>query len=327
MSRVLYSIAHWGLGSLPVDDAGRRVFDETLADWRKEAAKARGATAGALVTMRAIFAVIRCVAGVSVREAGSIHQGGLFLRVVVMIAAYLALVNLLLLFTPPVWQISPLSRMYAQASSAIFFLPVALLLAASFGGTQRHLPSLGLGLAAALVAVAALGWGLPLANRALLEANPGRVTTGSGETRLVPSKPGEGLAMAMGEWRRYGASYLPPAAFMNDVTVGHLATKIAGGPEAGGWSAIRWMSFFFAYLVTCALVPVLASLLQRRTILVRSTMIATTVALLWTQGGFNLPFGEFSFVWWLGAYWIPVVWICLCLTVLDQSQPGRLNNK
>jgi hypothetical protein len=123
------------------------------------------------------------------------------------------------------------------------------------------------GLAGFGSAVVMFGSCVPLANHAFLDANPGRTTeVSTGVTHLIPNKPGDGLMMAMGDYRRVGGAHLPASMFMNDVNLVQLARKIAGGPESGGWNAIRWTSFFFAYLAACAMIPVLASVLNAGTL-------------------------------------------------------------
>jgi len=131
--------------------------------------------------------------------------------------------------------------------------------------------------------------------------------------------------MAMGDYRRVGGAHLPASMFMNDVNLVQLARKIAGGPESGGWNAIRWTSFFFAYLAACAMIPVLASVLKRRNSFVRVAGVTATAILLWTQGSLPSPFGEFSLVWWMGAYWIPVAWMTVCVVVAAHRDSGLLH--
>ncbi len=314
MTLPLYAVVRWALGVLPVDKSGRRIFDETLADWRREAERSSGPLSGVVVSARAMFSVLRCVTGVSLREVALIGQSGVLARVFLWTVGYLVVANLIVQLSPNIWTLTLSSRLYRQVAFLAYFLPVAVLLATALGSKQRPAPSLGLGLSTLLVAAALLGWGVPLTNRAFLEANPGTSTARSGQVEIVPNPPGEGLRMAsMGMWKTGPGPYLPTRLFMNDLTVTQLATRIVRGPEFDGWSAIRWTSFFFAYLVACALIPVLGTLLQRSNVLVRSAILATTVLLLWTQGELATPMGEFSIMWWLGACWIPVAWIGLCV--------------
>ena len=105
----------------------------------------------------------------------------------------------------------------------------------------------------------------------------------------------------------------PPRPFSNDLTVVQLGVKVAGGPGGNGWSAMRYLSFFGAYLATCALAPLLASALRRPTAVVRYGVIVVTVVLLFRPPTFARLGGEFSVVMWLGAFWIPVIWMTMCL--------------
>jgi hypothetical protein len=106
-----------------------------------------------------------------------------------------------------------------------------------------------------------------------------------------------------------------PQPFINDLTVVQLGAKVARGPEDNGWSAVRYLSFFGAYLAMCALAPLLASVLWRRTALVRYGVVLVTAVMLFRPPAFARLGGEFSVVLWLGAFWIPVAWMLLCLTV------------
>ena len=339
MTGPLYAIAEWFLVVLPVDDAGRRVFDETLADWRREAAKARGTVAGALVFVRAIFSVFRSIVGVSLREVTSIHRSGVLTRVclwtVAYLLAYLAIVTVIvqlspsIQFSPSMTKLSVMSLVYGQVPLIASFLPTALLLATGLGGKRQPVPGLGTALVALVISFPLLGWGVPIANRAFLDANPALVTYPNHPDRtqeLRPWKPGEGLGMAMGMRSQYFDLHShSPRPFGNDLTLGELRRTVASGPAKGGWAALAWLSFFGAYLATCVLAPVLASALRRLTALMKYCIVFVTVALLLTL--LTLPVltslvGEFSVVMWLGAYWIPVTWMCLCLIAVTRRSSG-----
>lgn len=320
MNRVLYGVVQWWLNALPVNEPGRRAFDETLADWRKEAARASGPLGGVMVSAKAVFAACRCVAGVSVREAALIPQSGVLTRVMFWTAGYLVVVNIVLQFSPTIGSLSTESRLYSQVALVAFSFPIALLLGSAKGGRSSRVPSLGLGGVAVLAAVILLGWGVPLASREFLEANPGTVTTAAGQTRVIPYREGEGLAMAMAGWKT--KPYAPSSSFFNDRTVKQLVTTIVQGPEAG-WSALRWMSFFLSYVVACALIPVFSASLRNHSVVKRYTVLALTIVLVVTQGTLRSPFGEFSILWWLGAYWIPVIWMTLCLIAVTSRSHTR----
>ncbi len=314
MTGPLYEVARWWLGILPMDEAGRRSCDETLADWRREAAKAEGNWAALVVSVRAMFALVRCVAGVSLREVALIRRSGVLTRMFLWTLAYLAIMAVIVQLSPNIWKLSPTSRIYAQVAVVASFLPIALLLATGFGGRRRPVPGVGLALVGLLIGFPLLGWGVPMANRAFLDANPARSSYPDHPERgeeLRPWKPGDGLSMAM-EWHYY-SEVRSPHPFSNDLTVVQLGEKLASGPEANGWNAMRYLSFFGAYLATCVLAPLLASVLRRRTALARYGVILVTAALLFRPPDFRSFDGEFSVVLWLGAFWIPAIWMTICL--------------
>ena len=314
MTGALYTLVRWCLGLLPVDPAGRRCLDETLADWRREAANAGGTWAAFVVSVRAMFAVVRCVAGVSLREVALIRQSGVLTRALLWTAGYLVMMAVVVQLSPSILTISATSRIYTQVAVVASFLPIALLLATALGGKRRPVPGLGLALIALFVGFPLLGWGVPMANRAFLDANPRRSYYPDHPERgeqLHPWKPGDGLSMAM-EWHYFSVSSTP-RPFSNDLTLVQLGAKVAHGPQANGWSAMRYLSFFVAYLVTCALAPLLASVLRRRTALVRYGAVLVTAILLFRPPAFERLGGEFSVVLWLGAFWIPVIWMTTCL--------------
>lgn len=314
MNKLLYSIANWALNALPVDTAGRRVFDETLADWRREAAKASALLARASVTARASGSVLRCIAGVTAREIKLIPQSGVLLRVFLWVAGYMVAAPWvsMIWFGKPTFQVS--ARGYLIVSGVAYFFPVALILGTGLGRNRLRAPGLGMGFASLVVSFVLLGWGLPVANRAFLEANPDRVTnpkTPEDEAWRRIRVPGEGLSMTTG----LHMTSSPPSMFVNDLTVTQLSARIAGGPKVNGWAAIRWLSFFGAYLSICALAPLLASALRERAALVRYPVMVVTAALLLrppVQSGFG---DAFSVTLWLGAFWIPVAWVALCLAI------------
>jgi hypothetical protein len=217
--------------------------------------------------------------------------------------------------SPNSWRPSAVSLIYRQVAAVASFLPIALLLATGLGGGRRPVPGVGLALVALLVGFPLLGWGVPTANRAFLDANPVQesYTTGSERVRTVRQlRPGEGLRMAMEPGPRFEIG-TAPQPFINDLTVVQLGAKVARGPEDNGWSAVRYLSFFGAYLAMCALAPLLASVLWRRTALVRYGVVLVTAVMLFRPPAFARLGSEFSVVLWLGAFWIPVAWMALCL--------------
>ena len=71
MSRLLYGIVRWFLSALPLDAAGRQVFDETLADWHREADAAGTGLRRLVAAAQGTAAVASGLAHVSVRESTS----------------------------------------------------------------------------------------------------------------------------------------------------------------------------------------------------------------------------------------------------------------
>src|SRR5688572_3502291 len=239
MSHVFYVLVHRWFEVLPVDEAGRRVFDETLADWRREAARASGPLARVLMCVRAVFAVLRAVVGVSFREVMLIRRSGMLVRVFLWTAGYLLAMTLIIQLSPEVVDLSVVSQGYFLVSLVAFIFPVALLLATGLGRARQPVPALGAALVALLVGAPLLGWALPIANRAFMVANPWSYVTDSGVTRVVPSKPGEGLMLTTMSEFRSTMPVWPPNAFRNDLTVAQLGARVVEGPQAGGWNAIR----------------------------------------------------------------------------------------
>jgi hypothetical protein len=319
MNSVLYRIVNWGLSVLPVDPAGRRVFDETLADWRRELDKAHSVWARTMVSIRATWSVLRSVGGVTVRELGAISGSGVLGRLFFWISAYLGVVYLMFwpLLTSVAW-------LYYLVAGVAFILPVALMLSTLFVTRRRPMPVLGLSFAAVAIAVVLLGWGVPFANRAFWDGNPFEVSSHE------RSKPGEGFnLMVATDARRSPWLIWPATPFLNDLTVPNLVTRISEGPLVG-WSAIRWLSFYFAYLGSCALVPIIGMELSQCKRLSRYAVGAVTLILLFTQANLWLLFDRFSVVGWLGAYWIPVAWMTLCIAVTGRrsmlvSEPIAIN--
>ena len=321
---VFYRLVRQLLKILPVDTAGRRVFDETLADWRREAGKAGSSWTRAFVGVRAMFSVVRSVAGVSLKEVTGVHHSGVLPRLLLWMSAYVIVVNVIRWQLPGAWPLSTLSRAIGSVPLVAYVFPVAMLLAVGLGGRHRRSPALGLSVVAVLIAVPLLGWGVPLANRAFYDANPARPVTAADkaveEAKPRPFAPGQMLLWATTAVN--GVVPYSPRSFVNDVTASRLVRNVLGGPAMGGWSAIQWLSFFGAYVTLCALMPVLAGVLRERTPGIRYGVMTATAGLLLYQRGIQTSFGAESVLWWFGMYWIPVAWTALCLCAITFT--GRL---
>lgn len=331
---ILYRIVEWFLTVLPVDASGRRVFDETLADWRREAGKATNRSTAAIATVRSLLSVVRSVAGVSVKDVIMIRQSSVWPRLLLWTCGYLALVNLVRILLPGGWPIAALSRVYGSISLIAYFFPVALLLAIGLGSQRRPVPALGLSLAATLLAFPLLGWGVPIANRAFLNANPPRFVSQGQQIAEGADRPllprGQMFAWVTAASAANRIIPYSPIGFVNDETVTQLVRKVAGGPAADGWLAIRWLNFFGAYVSLCALTPIFAGVLRRQRHIVRYVVIAATAGLLLYQRGIQTSFGAESVLWWFGMYWVPVAWLMAWMIAVGSSlvpSPQITNSK
>ncbi len=173
MTGVLYTVAQQCLSLLPVDAAGRRCFDETLADWRKEAAQASGVLA-LVVPARAIWSVFRCLMLVSLREIRSREGASVLLR----LAAWSIVCMLLFigfhwndsidLEGTRVWM-GPIPGVLLSVQ-IVTAMPFLAFLCAAVGRRHRAaVPQLGPALVVSAVMFVAMGWALPAANQAYRE--------------------------------------------------------------------------------------------------------------------------------------------------------------
>jgi hypothetical protein len=188
MTGGLYKLAQWCLRSLPVDAAGRRVLDETLADWRREAATATGRRQVLVVSVRAGVSIGRSVMSICWREIGS-HEG---VAPLVRLACW-SIVSAVL-FVAFNWNrsvvidgeqvaIGPAAVWLLSVSWVLALMPLLAFAAAAIGRrTPSMAPRLGPALIASLVMLAAMGWAMPAANQAWRELVFGL----SGATGAVP---------------------------------------------------------------------------------------------------------------------------------------------
>jgi hypothetical protein len=158
MTRAVYAIARWVLWQLPVDAAGRRVFDETLADWRKE----RGA-------LRGVCAVIRSVLMVSGRELTSGEGANGFRRLsswsmACLIVALAFNWNQSVLVDGSPVSVGPTVIALGSLAWVVSLLPLIAFVSMTWGHRlARPAPRLGSALALGLVMMGVMGWGLPAA--------------------------------------------------------------------------------------------------------------------------------------------------------------------
>jgi len=171
MTGPLYAIVRWCLSVLPVDAAGRRCFDETLADWRKEAAQASGLLAALIVPARAMWSVFRCVMMVSLREIRTREGAALLLR----LAAFS--VAVMLVFIGIRWNdsidvqgvrvpLGPIPAALLSVVSLLGVMPFLVFVSAAIGRRLSVAPRLGPALVAGAVMFLAMGWVMPATNQA-----------------------------------------------------------------------------------------------------------------------------------------------------------------
>lgn len=165
----------WILGLLPVQQQGRRPCEETLTDWRNEAAQARGIGCRLLVNARALWSVIRCVSLIAAREVGSREGATLLLR---LMAASILSATLFIGFhwndsitfegTPT--SVGPVAGAWLSIAMVLSVMPLLAFACATIGRrTTRSAPQFGPALMAGLVTFVAFGWLMPITNQAYRE--------------------------------------------------------------------------------------------------------------------------------------------------------------
>ena len=201
-----YSVTQWCLSVLPVDDRGRRVFDETLADWKSEATKASGPQGSATVSLRAVASVLRSIAMISSKELSTRKGLAPLLRLATWsFVSVLVFVAFNWNWSIPVEgvqvQIGSTAVLLGSVSSVLAFLPLVAFVSAATGrrgGAQ--VPRLGPAVVAGLVMFGAMGWGMPAANQAwremmfALSGGSGAIAPGINERSIV-----ELIGMLLGE--------------------------------------------------------------------------------------------------------------------------------
>lgn len=175
MTGPLYGLVRWFLSMLPVEGSGRRVFDETLADWRSEAAIATGPWGAVTVSLRAVVSVVRSVLMISWSELSS-RQG---LAPLLRLATWS--VVCVLLFVAFNWNrsipvqggdvaIGATAVWLMSVSWIVALMPLLAFFSAAVGRRGASLPPrLGPAVVAGVVMLAAMGWVLPAAGQAWRE--------------------------------------------------------------------------------------------------------------------------------------------------------------
>lgn len=193
MNRALYGVVQWFLGVLPVDASARRVFDETLADWRSEADAAQTSPRHVFVGLQGLGAVARGLAHVCVRESTS-REGVATLARLAAWSAATVMTGIALNWNQSLAvqgarvAVGPARVALGSVAWLVALMPLlAYVSAACVRGNAPAPPRLGPPLLMGAVMVVAMGWGLPAANQAYRELV------------FAMFRPGEVLAPGLGE--------------------------------------------------------------------------------------------------------------------------------
>lgn len=193
---ILYRIVEWFLAVLPVDASGRRVFDEILADWRREMNTARTGLGSMVVVLQGLGAVARGLVQVSVRESTSREGVATLARLVAWSVATVTLSialhwNQSLAVQGDRVAIGPAAVALGSVAWLVALMPLlAYVSAACVRGNALAPPRLGPAVIMGVVMATVMGWGLPLANQTYRELvfamfRPGEVLPpGIGERSL-----------------------------------------------------------------------------------------------------------------------------------------------
>jgi hypothetical protein len=288
----VYRVCAAMLTRLPVDERGRRVFDETLADWRREPHALRGMVAAA-----------RAVAGVSVREVASGAMGHTLLRVMAWSGGW-ALLGIVLSRVAYGWVRRPVAELAAwSVIGVIFFLPTAILLSSI--SRRRPVPALGLVLASSVVGLLLVGWALPAANHVIFGSVDMFMLSGSGWTER---SVGDEQVFRM---------FLPRISteHVSGQFAHDLPRLVAAGPP-NGWPAIQLMSFSTAFVCLCALMPWIGSRLRHYTALSRRAAVAVAFLFVFYRGQIADFVAPDWVLWSFVAPWLPVA-VIAAVVALD----------
>lgn len=176
MTGPVFRLVGWFLGALPVDAAGRRCFDETLADWRSEAGNVAGVLPTIVIGARALWSVLRCVAMVLTREVRSREGAALLMRLAAWsIFCMLVIIgvrwNDSLQLQDSRVQLGPIPGALLSVGMVLGGMPILAFLSGAIGRRRpAPAPRLGPALVAGVLMFFALGWVLPVTNQAYREA-------------------------------------------------------------------------------------------------------------------------------------------------------------
>jgi hypothetical protein len=292
---VIYRVCEAFLARLPVDDRGRRVFIETLADWRREPR-----------TLRGVAAVCRAVAGISTKELASLPMCRTWLHISAWSTAW-ALLGIALSRILYGWTYRPAYDLAAwSVVGVVFFLPIAILLSSIT--RRRPVPVLGLVLASAVVGLLLVGWALPAANRVTFGPVDMFTLGGLGVAESAESFGAQIFHMIL---PRLSPEHVS-GRFAHD-----LPGLVAAGPP-NGWPAIQLISFSAAFVCLCALVPLIGAALRQRQALSRRTAITLAFLFLMYRGQIADFVAPDWVLWGFVAPWLPVVVVAAVLIVRSQ---------
>lgn len=286
-----YRLCAHVLAALPLDAAARRVFDETLADWRREQR-----------TFKGIVAVLRGIVLVAGRDIVSPAMGSFALRVAGWTGAWLlagVVVSLVRQTNGPA-ALGLVSFLLTSILGAAFFLPVAIFFSMLSNRTRQG--TLGVVVAVVVLTVVATAWVLPATSRTLI---PG--------IRFIETGT---LDRPLDFWadRSFKVSWPSmPVEFLGSFSSPQLVASVVAGPPEGWWS-LRLISFRAAFVALCALMPFVALSMNGRRPLWRVTGVVAVagVCLYWSQ--LNLWIAPRWIFWMFAAPWVPVATIGLGMT-------------
>lgn len=281
---IIYRVCEALLHRLPVDDCASRVFAETLADWRREPQ-----------TLRGLLAVIRAVAGVTIREAVSVSMCRTWVHVLAWSTAWVVLGIGISGSITGYWGSSLSGLATWSVSGFVFFLPTAIVLSTAV--SRRHVPVLGLVLVSAVMGLLLVGWGLPAANRVTFQSVDIVTLGAAGFGERPESGP---LAVFLTVWPRLSLEYVS----------GRFAHELPGLITAGppnGWAAIQLISFSAAFVCLCALMPFIGSALRNRQVWTRRAAMALAVMFVLYRGQIADVVAPDWVLWNFVAPWLPVV--------------------
>jgi hypothetical protein len=172
----LYRLVRWGLRVVPVDASGRRVLDETLADWRRERGNAHAPVQRMIVALRSCAAVLRGLVLVSMREVQSQEGRAVLVRLAAWTAA--GLLAFFALQWELLYKFGPTGGvLYGYDSLGLLsvswitgLMPLLAFLSAAWAKrTGSPGPCLGPALIVAVATLALIGWVTPAAGQAFRE--------------------------------------------------------------------------------------------------------------------------------------------------------------